>query len=59
VLSNDSVHLLFILLSLLFLLSLKFLEVSSISEHLLGISFPFQLELSLAFFSKLSDFFLL
>ena len=53
---NYLVHLLLIFEGLLFLLGLQFLIVSGISKHLLGVGFPLELELGLAFLCELSDF---
>ena len=53
------VYLALIVSGLFFLLSLQFLEVGSISKHLLRVGLPLQLQLSLALLCKLPDLFLL
>ena len=56
--TNDTINLVFILAGLLFFLSVELLEVCGISQHLLGVGLPLELQLSLTFLSELSDFLL-
>jgi hypothetical protein len=56
--TDDTIDLVFILACLLLFLSLELLEVCGISQHLLRVGLPLELQLSLTFLSELSNFLL-